>query len=153
MLRWMAEDPATPAQIRACVRDHGLAGVRISGPQATDGSFPWLSSQAALATWAAANELGLVLDIMTTPPGENPAAIAEFSKLARQFPKVRVVLDHIGWLKNIYCKFSTINIDQLAEAKVSAPDVLPLLAPNAVKLSLANTLAEASLSCTFWAKP
>ncbi|MFT3790951.1 MAG: amidohydrolase family protein [Rudaea sp.] len=139
-----AEDPGTPARIDAYVRDHGLAGIRLTGPQAGDGAFPWLSSRQALATWAAANKHGLCIDVMTVPPGRNPAAIAEFSHLARQFPNVRLVLNHIGWLanegapdfglsaeqvalkaqKNIYYKFSTINIDLLREAKLSPADTL-----------------------------
>ncbi|MFT4257629.1 MAG: amidohydrolase family protein [Pseudoxanthomonas sp.] len=139
-----AEDPATPARIRAGVRDHGLAGLRLTGPQAEDGTFPWLSSQAALATWAAANEHGLSIDLMTVPPGPNPAAFSEYARLARQFPRVRLVLNHIGWLKdegapdfglsaaqvalreqkNIYYKFTTINIDLLDKAGLSPADTL-----------------------------
>jgi predicted TIM-barrel fold metal-dependent hydrolase len=111
---------------------------------AADGGFPWLNSQQALATWSAANESGLVIDLMTTTPGNSPAAIEQFLKLAQAYPRVRMVLDHVAWPnaegpsdfgldaphrslavhKNIYYKFTTINLDRLEAAKIDAPDML-----------------------------
>lgn len=139
-----AEDPATPDKVHSLVASHGLAGVRLTGMRAADGTFPWLDSSHALQTWAAINELGLVMDLMTTPPGNSPLAIAELLKLAPRFPNARLVLDHVAWPdaqgapdfgldgphrefaahKNIYYKFSTINIDLLAAAQVPASDML-----------------------------
>jgi L-fuconolactonase len=139
-----AEDPDTPALVRALVKLHGLAGVRLTGMRAADGTFPWLNSHQALETWAVADELGLVMDLMTTPPGNSPAAIAELLRLAPRFPRVRLVLDHVAWPdtqgapdfgidgphrelaahRNIYYKFSTINIDLLAAAGIPATEVL-----------------------------
>lgn len=139
-----AEDPATPALIGTLASKHGLAGVRLTGPRAADGSFPWLDSPHALETWAVINELGLVMDLMFTPPGNNPPALAELLRLAPRFPQARVVLDHVAWPdavgapdygidgphqelashKNIYYKFTTINIDLLAAAKLPATGLL-----------------------------
>jgi predicted TIM-barrel fold metal-dependent hydrolase len=139
-----AEDPATPDKVRSLVATHGLAGVRLTGMRAADGSFPWLDSSQALQTWAVINELGLVMDLMTTPPGNSPPAMAALLKLAARFPDARLVLDHIAWPdtrgapdfgldgphqelaahRNIYYKFTTINIDLLAAAQVSATDML-----------------------------
>jgi predicted TIM-barrel fold metal-dependent hydrolase len=139
-----AQDPATPEKVRVLVERHGLAGVRLTGMRATDGSFPWLDSSPALLTWGVINELGLVMDLMSTPPGNSPPAIAELLKLAPRFPKARLVLDHIAWPdaqgapefgidgphrelaahKNIYYKFSTINIDLLMAAQVSPAEML-----------------------------
>jgi predicted TIM-barrel fold metal-dependent hydrolase len=139
-----AEDPATPDKVRGLAANHGLAGVRLTGMRAADGSFPWLDSNPALQTWAVINELGLVMDLMTTPPGNSPPAIAALLKLAPRFPNARLVLDHIAWPdargapdfgldgphqelashSNIYYKFSTINIDLLAAAQVSATEML-----------------------------
>jgi predicted TIM-barrel fold metal-dependent hydrolase len=139
-----AEDPATPALIRTLTRQHGLAGVRLTGPHAADGSYPWLDSTQALATWTVINELGLVMDLMFTPPGNSPPALAELLRLVPRFPQARVVLDHVAWpdpagapdfgidgahrelasLKNIYYKFTTINIDLLTAANLPATDTL-----------------------------
>jgi L-fuconolactonase len=139
-----AEDPATPEQVRSLVAAHGLAGVRLTGMRAANGSFPWLDSSNALLTWGVINELGLVMDLMTTPPGSSPPAIAELLRLAPRFPKARLVLDHIAWPdaqgapefgidgphrelaahKNIYYKFSTINIDLLVAAQISPAEML-----------------------------
>lgn len=139
-----AEAADTPAQIRSYVKAHGLAGVRLTGMRADDGGFPWLSSEAALATWKVANEFGLVLDLMTSPPGEMPDAIAQYLRLAQQFPNVRLVLDHVAWPRaegapdfgidaairslaahrNIYYKYTTINLDTLSAAKLDAPAML-----------------------------
>ncbi|HTP38816.1 MAG TPA: amidohydrolase family protein [Steroidobacteraceae bacterium] len=139
-----AESADTPAQIRAYVQQHGLAGVRLTGMRAEGGGFPWLSSTAAQATWAVANEFGLVLDLMTSPPGEMTDAIDEYLRLAKRFPKVRLVLDHVAWpraegapdfgidaairslaaQRNIYYKFTTINLDTLSAAGIAAPPML-----------------------------
>lgn len=139
-----AEDAATPELVRSLVKQHGLAGVRLTGMRAADGTFPWLDSNQALKTWEVINELGLVMDLMTVPPGNSPLAIAELLRLAPRFPQARLVLDHVAWPDtqgapdfgidpphrelaahtNIYYKFSTINIDLLAAAQVPAADML-----------------------------
>lgn len=139
-----AQDAATPAAVHDLVKTHGLAGVRLTGMATDDGQFPWLSSAAALNTWAAANDAGLAVDLMTTPPGRSPPAIAEFKRLAQRYPRVRLVLDHVAWPNpegpsdygldalqrsltehgNIYYKFSTINLDFLRAAQVDAADML-----------------------------
>lgn len=139
-----AQDAKTPAQVREYVKTHGLAGVRLTGMRAADGTFPWIDSEAAQATWAAANELGLVVDLMSTPPGTQPEVIADYSKLAQKYPNVRLVLDHVAWPaaegapdygidaghrelarhRNVYYKFTTINLDMLRDARVSEPDML-----------------------------
>lgn len=139
-----AQDAKTPGMVRELVKTRGLAGVRITGMRAEGGGFPWLSSDSALATWTAVDETGLVMDIMTSPPGKSPEAIAEYIKLAQKFPNARLVLDHVAWpnaegapeygidathrelakYKNIYYKFTTINLDMLNEGKVSAAEML-----------------------------
>jgi len=139
-----AEDPQTPALIDEWVRSHGLAGVRITGMRGADGSFSWLNSPQALMTWAAVDNHGLVMDLMTSPPGNSPDAIAAISELAQQYKRARLVLDHVAWPdavgapdfgldaphlklaghRNIYYKFSTINLDFLRTAQVPAEDML-----------------------------
>ncbi|MGC3982345.1 MAG: amidohydrolase family protein [Steroidobacteraceae bacterium] len=139
-----AQDVKTPAYLREIIKSHGVAGVRLTGNPADDGSFPWLNSEQALKTWQVANDAGLVVDLMNVPPGKSPAIITEYIKLAQRFPKVRMVLDHVAWpdvkgapdygidaihqalakQKNIYYKFTTINIDLLDEGKIAPAEFL-----------------------------
>jgi predicted TIM-barrel fold metal-dependent hydrolase len=137
-----AQDAKTPQLVRDLVKKRGLAALRLTGGPAADGSFPWLSSPAALNTWAVAEETGVVMDLMITSSGPSPAGIAEIIKLAQRFPKARLVLDHVAYpnpqggpeygidiihrslaqYRNIYYKFTIINLDLLREAKVPAAD-------------------------------
>jgi predicted TIM-barrel fold metal-dependent hydrolase len=139
-----AADEGTPELMRQYIRERGLAGLRITGPLSEDGSLPWLDSPAARRSWVVAEQHSLVMEIMTTPAGHMPAAIAEYVKLAREYPNVRLVLDHLAWpdahgapeygidavhrnlalFPNVYFKFSSLNLEQLAAAKVPAPEVL-----------------------------
>jgi predicted TIM-barrel fold metal-dependent hydrolase len=139
-----AEDPQTPAMVRQLVREHGLAGVRLTGMRGADGGFPWFDSAAARDTWAAVNEAGLVMDLMTVPPGPAPEALAEYARLAQRYPQARLVLDHCAWPnaegapefgidaahrelarhRNIYYKFTTVNLEALRLARVPAGEAL-----------------------------
>ncbi|WP_068086391.1 amidohydrolase family protein [Novosphingobium rosa] len=131
-------DPATPGRIRALAGR--IAALRFSGALGADGTWPWLSSPAAHASWEAAQEAGLPIELMTTPPGFDPASLAEIMRLSDAFPHLRIVIDHLGWPpvvkgarftgfdhstyaalaahKRIFYKFTTINHDILAEAGV-----------------------------------
>lgn len=136
-----AEDAKTPALMRDLIEKRGLAAVRLTGASAADGTFPWLNSAQALRTWAVADEAGLVMDLMITT-GPSPQGIAAIIELAQRFANVRLVLDHVAYprpqggpdygidathralanQKNIYYKFTVINLDLLREAKVPATD-------------------------------
>lgn len=129
-----AEDDATPGTVRALAKK-GLAGVRLTGSMATGGLFPWLASEKALRLWSAAAETGIVIDIMTMPFGDPPQAIPTYADLARRFPSVRMVIDHLNWPEargepdyglngvrhalalypNVFFKFTTLNIDKLQD--------------------------------------
>jgi L-fuconolactonase len=135
-----AEDPKTPGLVGSLAKSNDLAGIRLTGVMAKDGSFPWLSSERALATWRAAAESGIAVEIMTQPFGHPEKAVAEYARLAAQFPKVKIVLDHLAWPaamgapsygidgdiaglrahKNIYYKFTTINMDKLQDNGISS---------------------------------
>jgi predicted TIM-barrel fold metal-dependent hydrolase len=139
-----AANDATPELMRQYIRERGLAGLHISGGQMEDGSLAWLDSPAARRSWAVADEHSLAMVIMTTPPGRMAVAITEYAKLAREYPNVRLVLDHVAWpeasgapefgidamhrtlapLQNIHFKFTSINLERLAAASVPAPDML-----------------------------
>ena len=139
-----AEEPNTPDLVRQLIDQHGLAGVRLTGTRGSDGGFPWLESPAAQRTWAAVNAAGLVMDLMTLPPGSSAPAMAAYARLARQYPQTRLVLDHCAWPdasgppdfglsaehrgllahRNIYFKFTTVNLESLRAAHVSPIDAL-----------------------------
>jgi predicted TIM-barrel fold metal-dependent hydrolase len=128
------------------VRDAGAAGVRFSAAvDAKTGAYNWLRSAAALKTWTAANQLGVAIVLMPLPAGNfDPKVLQAIAQNARQFPNVKVVLDHFGWMpaegapnfgitpdhaalkdqRNIYFKLSSIVIDRQLEAKNPVADFL-----------------------------
>lgn len=137
-----AENAQSPAQLRDMIDKRDAAGIRLTGALAADNTLPWLSSPQALKVWEVANAAGAVVDIMITNQDNTQYGVAEITKLAKAYPNVRLVLDHalypktegapdyginatyalMAKQKNIYYKFSTINLDILQEAKLSAPD-------------------------------
>jgi predicted TIM-barrel fold metal-dependent hydrolase len=139
-----AEDDATPGLVQRYVDDHGLAGVRLFGGRKPDGSMPWLHSPQALKTWEVANRNGLVMDLEVLSTGGGGPSIPAIIELARRYPDVRVVLDHLlepemdegqhfglderyatlAHEKNVFFKFTSINLDICREAGVPANQVL-----------------------------
>lgn len=139
-----AADDATPELMRQYIRERGLAGLRLTGGQAEDGSIPWLDTALSRRSWAIAEQYSLTVVIMTTPPGSTPKVLAACAQLASDYPNVRLVLDHLGWpdaagspdygigaehralapLANIHLKFSSLNLRQLSAATVPASEVL-----------------------------
>lgn len=134
-----AEDDATPDLLRRWTRDHGLCSTRIFGYQLPDGSTPFLDSERALRTWAAAQELGLVVDIEVICKEGGAVAVPRLLDLANAFPDVPIVLDHmlephvtdpglglgaeherLAPLERIFFKFTSINLDILRESNVDA---------------------------------
>lgn len=139
-----AEDEATPALMRSYVKDHGLAGLRLFGARLPDGSMPWLNSAAALKSWDVAQEFGLVMDLEVLAEGGGGPSIPALITLARKYPDIRLVLDHLlepemdegehfgldeRWEtlapeKNVFFKFTSINLDICRESGVPATKVL-----------------------------
>ncbi len=143
-----AEDDATPALVRHQIKNHGLAGLRLFGARKPDGSMPWLNSPAALKTWGVLQEFGLVMDIEVLSQGGGGPSIPAIIELARKYPAVRIVLDHLlepeveegepmsddygldaryqtlSSEKNIYLKFTSINLDICREEGLPADKVL-----------------------------
>lgn len=132
-----AERLESAAQLRDMINKRGAAGIRLTGSFATDGSLPWLNSIQARKVWEVANASGAVVDIMVTSQDGTPA-IPILVELAKTYPKVRVVLDHVvspraegapdyginatytqlAKQKNIYLKYTIINLDSYDSAKV-----------------------------------
>ena len=130
-----AEDPHTPAQLRELVAKRHISGLRFTGPK---DPHPWLDSDKALQTWATAQDLGLTMDILYAPQRFSAEAQQAFLRVAQKFPRVRIVVDHLGWpalagapdfglersppgwlsQPNVFFKFSSTNLYILEEAKI-----------------------------------
>lgn len=139
-----AEDAGTPDLVRRWIREHGLAGLRLFGGRRPDGSMPWLDSPQALKSWDVLQEAGLVMDLEVLSQGGGGPSIPAILDLARRYPDVRIVLDHLlepemdegehyglderyaamGGVPNLYFKFTSINLDICREAGIPAERVL-----------------------------
>ncbi|MDB5966950.1 MAG: amidohydrolase [Polaromonas sp.] len=139
-----AEDDTTPGLVRKYISENGLAGVRLFGGRKPDGSMPWLNSPEALRTWNVAQEFGLVMDLEVLSEGGGGPSVPAIIELARKYPAIRIVLDHLlepemqegehfglderyqklSGEKNIFFKFTSINLDICREEKIPAEKVL-----------------------------
>lgn len=139
-----AEDETTPGLVRQYIEKNGLAGVRLFGGRKTDGSMPWLDSPEALRTWDVAQEFGLVMDLEVLSEGGGGPSVPAIIALARKYPDIRIVLDHLlepemqegdhfglderyqklSGEKNIFFKFTSINLDICREENIPAEKVL-----------------------------
>ncbi len=139
-----AEDAGTAPLVRRYIENHGLAGVRLFGGRQPDGSMPWLNSPMALKTWEVADEHGLVMDLEVLAIGGGGPSIPTLIELSRQYPNVRIVLDHLlepemdegehfglderyetlSPIRNISFKWTSINLDICREMGIPADRVL-----------------------------
>ena len=129
-------DPAKPdaaQELTRLVKDDGVVGFRKLGQRAPDGGYPWMSSEGMLKLWQVANDQGLVVELMPYPRSPDPKFLQEIGRLADQFPKAKIVLDHCDWPAaegapsygiddsyaalakhhNVYLKFTTENFERL----------------------------------------
>jgi L-fuconolactonase len=134
----------TPARLRQLAAEHHISGVRFTGFKAADGSYPWLDGPKTVPTWAEAERLHVAVELMYLLPGAQTEALERIGRLAGRFPRINIVLDHFGWPveanapdfgltpahaalarhKNIYYKFTSINLDRLQAANVSTSSFL-----------------------------
>ncbi len=137
-------DPKTPAQLREMVQKHGVTGVRFTGNPAADGTYPYLDGKGAEAVWATANELGIAVELMYIPGKPTKTALDRIGALAETHPRVKVVVDHIGWpggegapdwglipahlalkpQKNVYFKLTSINFRNFEDNKQGGPSAV-----------------------------
>ena len=83
--------PDAPAKVRQWV-ERGVNGLRLFTGGSTQAFDPsTLDDARSFPTWALCGELGLSMCIQTDPSG-----LAQVAGLAKRFPKVRIVLDHLG---------------------------------------------------------
>ncbi len=139
-------DPATPATLARMAKENHISGVRFTGFADAAGNFTFLTD-AAKESWAAANELGLVIVLMPVGgqrPETLPPAMKAIGEMAARYPNVNIVIDHIGFPaielsptfglspehralaahKNIYYKYTTLLIEQLQKGGVPTKDFL-----------------------------
>lgn len=139
-------DPATPAILKSMARAHGVSGIRFAGRPDPQGDYHFLTD-ASLGAWEIANELELVvvlLPIRSAHPRALPAAMKRIGELAVRYPKVNVVIDHMGFPiaentptfgfspehlalathENVYLKHTTFVVAQLMLGGVPSTDFL-----------------------------
>lgn len=83
--------PDAPERIRDWVK-RGITGLRLFTGGSTQAFDPsTLDDRRSFPTWELCGELGLSMCIQTDPVG-----LAQVAGLAKRFPKVNIVLDHLG---------------------------------------------------------
>ena len=83
--------PDAPAKVRHWV-ERGVNGLRLFTGGSTHAFDPsTLDDPRSFPTWELCGQLGLSMCIQTDPSG-----LAQVAGLAKRFPKVRIVLDHLG---------------------------------------------------------
>lgn len=129
-------DPASPAHIEQMVRSRHIDALRLTGFAATDGHYPWLDSEPALAIWALAERLHLPVGVTYLPPRPTVAAFDTIGKLADRYPGCTIIFEHMGWTgganspgllpehatlaarHNVTFKWTTLDIDGLRAAGI-----------------------------------
>jgi predicted TIM-barrel fold metal-dependent hydrolase len=89
-----ATDPTTPDKLRKFTKENRLAGVRLFGSP-VNGEFEFFAD-AAIPAWKAVDELGIAMVLMLVG-GELNHTMGRVKEFAERFPKVRIVLDHLGY--------------------------------------------------------
>jgi len=113
-----------PAKLRALVRESGYRGLRLNPMAADDAS--WLDGPQGEPLWKAAAELGTVVSVLV-----EPAQLPRLLKVARRFPELPIVVDHLGRCTPRTPTEQTLGLVRLAD-----------LANVSVKLSALSTLSN-----------
>jgi L-fuconolactonase len=134
--------PDAPATIRKWV-DRGLAGLRLfTGGSTKDFDPSELDDPKSFSAWELCGELGLTMCIQTGPVG-----LPQITALAKRFPNVPIILDHLGRpdvldgppykaaeslfelapLESIYLKLTPRIFGDVKKGKASADTFFPIL--------------------------
>ncbi|PLQ00064.1 amidohydrolase family protein [Cupriavidus pauculus] len=135
--------PDAPLRIREWVA-RGVAGLRLfTGGSTKDFDPSELDDPRAFPAWELCGELGLTMCIQTGPIG-----LPQVTALARRFPRVRILLDHLGRpevadgppyakaqslfdlaaLENIYLKLTPRIFGDVKQERASAETFFPRVA-------------------------
>jgi len=83
--------PDAPERVREWVK-RGVTGLRLFTGGSTKAFDPsTLDDRRSFPTWSLCNEIGLSMCIQTDPVG-----LAQVAGLAKRFPNVNIILDHLG---------------------------------------------------------
>lgn len=82
-------DPNNAAVLEREMRENGLSGMRLS--PIYQPREQWLNAPANYPLWKKAEELGAVFNVFIAP-----AQIPQLEDMVRRFPRVKVVVDHLG---------------------------------------------------------
>lgn len=132
--------PETPEMVRTLAA-RGIVGIRFFCVGIKD-KRSWLSAPESLEVWALADQLGLIVDIEAPGVG-GEILIPVVEQMADRFPNLAIVLDHVfmpvvtdpqfgidskfdGFAarKNIFVKFTSLNMDVIREKGVAPEAVL-----------------------------
>ncbi|WP_336980564.1 amidohydrolase family protein [Altererythrobacter fulvus] len=90
-----AQEPSSPAKLRALTREHRLGGVRLVAPTLTRDDTAWLDSTQALEFWKTAADLGLPVTVILY--WLNKAAGRQaLLNVARHITGIPILVDHVG---------------------------------------------------------
>lgn len=87
-------DPNNASVLEREVKENGLSGMRLSPIYHPPGRFPndqWLNAPANYPLWKKAGDLGAVFNVFLAP-----AQMPQLEDMVRRYPKVKVVVDHLG---------------------------------------------------------
>ncbi|SEL92101.1 Predicted metal-dependent hydrolase, TIM-barrel fold [Roseateles sp. YR242] len=126
-------DKGAPQTLDSMAKTQGVVGIRMPITRDDGGRFPWLDSALAQQIWDVAERRQLAVVLFPPLRGEQSRATADalaarVPDLAKQYPHVRIVLDHMGWpeakgapdfgfsavyqalaLPNVYFKVTSVN--------------------------------------------
>jgi len=136
-------DPDSPALLARLADKRRVSAIRLTGFVDNDGDLPWLKTPVAMKLWAMAQERRLPVGITYLRMDPRPAAFETIRRFSDQFPGATIVLEHLGWLgganskdgllpehmalidhRNVYFKWTTLNIDALCNAGIAPADFL-----------------------------
>jgi predicted TIM-barrel fold metal-dependent hydrolase len=87
-------DPENAAVLRREVKENGLAGMRLSPIYHPPNRYPndqWLNAPYSYPLWKTAQEVGAVFNVFLAP-----AQLPQLEDMVRRYPRVKVVIDHLG---------------------------------------------------------
>ena len=84
-------DKENPSRLERLIKEDGLIGLRLS--PIYDRDVVWLNDKVSYPLWKKAEELGAVFNIFLAPH-----QVGQVADMARRFPGVNVVIDHIAMI-------------------------------------------------------
>jgi predicted TIM-barrel fold metal-dependent hydrolase len=102
-------DPNNADVLEREIKQNGLAGMRLSPIYHPPNRYPneqWLNAPYNYPLWKKAEEIGAVFNVFIAP-----AQLPQLEDMVRRYPKVKVVVDHLGrpdilpaapWVENDY---------------------------------------------------